>query len=64
MEAPCSITLDADSISAGALSQVKSFMKKRFLSKCVLLITRAKSSYDTCDEARRAKSQDLIWHEL
>ena len=26
--------------------------------------TRAKSSYDTCDEAIRAKSQELIWYEL
>ena len=23
--------------------------------------TRAKSSYDTCDEARRAKSEEIIW---
>ena len=27
-------------------------------------ITRAKSSYGTCDEARRAKSQEIIWYEL
>ena len=26
--------------------------------------TRAKSSYGTCDEARRAKSQEVIWYEL
>jgi len=26
--------------------------------------TRAKSSYDTCDEARRAKNQEIIWYEL
>ena len=26
--------------------------------------TRAKNSYGTCDEARRAKSQELIWYEL
>ena len=26
--------------------------------------TRAKSSYGTCNEARRAKSQELIWYEL
>ena len=25
--------------------------------------TRAKGSYDTCNEARRAKSQELIWYE-
>ena len=26
--------------------------------------TRAKSSYGTCDEARRTKSQEIIWYEL
>ena len=26
--------------------------------------TRAKSSYGTCDEARRAKIQEIIWYEL
>jgi len=26
--------------------------------------TRAKSSYGTCDEAGRAKSQEVIWYEL
>ena len=26
--------------------------------------TRAKSSYGTCDEAGRAKSQEIIWYEL
>ena len=26
--------------------------------------TRAKSSYGTCDEARRAKSQKIIWYEI
>ena len=26
--------------------------------------TTAKSSFGTCDEARRAKSQELIWYEL
>ena len=26
--------------------------------------TRAKSSYGTSDEARRAKRQEIIWYEL
>ena len=50
----------------GATISAKEIVKERWVEhfENVLNGTRAKSSYGTYDEVGRAKSQELIWHEL
>ena len=45
-----------ESTSQGTIPIVKVQKKKH-------IKTIAKSSYGTCDESRRAKSQEIIWYE-